>query len=86
MNGWAVYFNDPPTITWNYNNVYDVSYPTVPSGTGNLDQDSLFVDPLNENFHLDTGSPCIDTGDPAISDPDGSTSDMGCYGGPGGEW
>ena len=49
------------------------------SGTGNIDADPLFVDPLNGDFHLGhfaTGqasdSPCIDAGDPAIQ-PFGTT-------------
>ncbi len=46
-------------------------------------------DPLYENGHfLQAGSPCIDTGnpDPAYNDPDGTQNDIGCYGGPGGDW
>lgn|GEM_PF-5024870 len=37
------------------------------------------------NLNLAVGSPCINTGDPSISDIDGTRSDMGAYGGPGGE-
>jgi len=38
-----------------------------------------------EDFHLQAFSPLIDAGDPSILDVDGSRSDIGVYGGPGGE-
>jgi len=69
------------------------------SGTGNIDEDPLFVTGLLSDCHLGAGSPCIDSGDPDDcyldpEDPDlpgyaawpaqGSTlNDMGVYGGPG---
>ncbi len=31
-------------------------------GEGNIDADPLFADPLNGDYHLTAGSPCIDTG------------------------
>lgn len=33
-------------------------------GEGNIDEDPMFVDPFNDDFHLLSDSPCIDTGDP----------------------
>jgi hypothetical protein len=39
---------------------------------GNIDSDPLFVDPNNDDFHLDSKSPCIDVGDP-IGDYTGQT-------------
>jgi len=39
----------------------------------------------NADYHLQMYSPGINAGDPAILDKDGSRSDIGMYGGPGGE-
>jgi hypothetical protein len=41
--------------------------------------------PPNFDFHLQKYSPAIDAGDPNILDVDGSRSDIGVFGGPGGE-
>jgi hypothetical protein len=50
------------------------------TGTGNIDADPLFVDPVGNDYHLLSDSPCIDTGDPASPpDPDGTRADMGAY-------
>ena len=50
------------------------------SGVGNINTDPLFTDPLQGDFGLDIGSPCIDAGDPTIGmDPDGTITDMGVY-------
>ncbi len=49
-------------------------------GTGCIEDDPLFLDPENHDYHLTFGSPCINTGDPASPpDPDGSQADMGAY-------
>ncbi len=49
-------------------------------GDGNIDEDPLFVDPDEGDYHLTTDSPCIDTGDPeSHEDPDGTRADMGAY-------
>ncbi|HHE47096.1 MAG TPA: hypothetical protein ENL08_05285, partial [Bacteroidetes bacterium] len=49
-------------------------------GEGNIDEDPLFADPDNGDFHLTEDSPCIDAGDPdSPEDPDGTRADMGAY-------
>lgn len=48
-------------------------------GTGNISADPLFIDSINDNYHLQAGSPCIDKGDPGLRDPDRTRSDMGAY-------
>ncbi len=50
------------------------------AGFGNIDEDPLWVDPDNGDFHLQVGSPCVDAGDPTSPyDPDGSIADMGVF-------
>lgn len=72
---------NPEISEFDGSSIVTVSYSDVLGGwpgTGNLDVDPLFVDPLNEDFHLQSGSPCIDAGDPASAlDCDGSLADMG---------
>ncbi len=76
-------------VTWEYCNVWDADTANyiggIIPGTGCISVNPDYVNP-GTDFHLAVGSPCIDTGDPTIFDPDSSRSDMGCYGGPGGDW
>ncbi len=67
-------------VTVEYNDIIRPSGLPYP-GTGNIHGDPLFVDPLNENFYLQWGSPCIDAGNPdiAFQDLDGTTGDMGSF-------
>ncbi|MBT5271118.1 MAG: hypothetical protein HOL70_16905, partial [Candidatus Marinimicrobia bacterium] len=45
---------------------------------GNITNDPLFVDPINDDYNLQAGSPCIDSGDPlSPRDQDGSRADIG---------
>ena len=47
-------------------------------GTGNIDLSPVFTDSLNNDFSLQSSSPCIDVADPGSPfDPDGTRSDMG---------
>ncbi|NQU04466.1 MAG: T9SS type A sorting domain-containing protein [Calditrichaeota bacterium] len=49
-------------------------------GEGNIDDNPLFVDPDEDDFHLQEDSPCIDAGDPDSQvDTDGTRTDMGAY-------
>jgi hypothetical protein len=50
------------------------------SGTGNITADPMFVSVTDNDYHLQSGSPCIDSGDPASpSDPDGTRADIGAF-------
>jgi len=78
--------NSPNEISTESSANVTVSYTDIENGwsgagIGNIDNDPLFADPLNRDFHLTIGSPCIDTGnpDPAYNDPDGTRNDMGAY-------
>lgn len=76
------------TVTLEYSDIWDCtngSYSGVTPGSGYFSQNPLYVN-AGTDFHLASGSPCINTGDPSIDDWDGSQSDMGAYGGPGGDW
>ncbi len=79
----------PAGTVWEYCDVFDASNGLytggIAPGTGCITADPLFV-AVSTDFHLASGSPCINAGDPAILDVDNSRSDMGCYGGPGGDW
>lgn len=54
------------------------------AGTGNINQNPLFVDIENDDFRLQTNSPCINAVDPdqIYNDDDSSRNDIGAYGGP----
>ena len=66
---------------------FDIQYSDIQggyTGTGNLDEDPEFFDPLSGDFSLFWSFPfghrsrCINTGDPSFPlDPDGSRADMG---------
>jgi len=54
---------------------------TVNWGEGNIDENPLFADFDNSDYHLQGDSPCIDTGHPdeRYNDPDGTRNDMGTF-------
>lgn len=57
---------------------YSLSDNTLHTGTGNLIDNPIFVNPDANNFNLQEGSPCIDAGNPlAPNDPDFTRSDIG---------
>ena len=74
----------PVSYTLDFNSGSNPFGSNAVLGLGNLAAlDPLFVDPANEDYHLQAGSPAINSGDPALLDTDGTPSDMGAYGGPG---
>lgn len=49
-------------------------------GDGNIDDDPLYENADEGDYHLTVQSPCINTGDPdSPRDPDGTTADMGAF-------
>lgn len=65
-------------VSISYNNYYDNNFDENKGGNY-LEEDPLYVDPDNNNFNLQWGSPCIDAGHPSsvYNDPDGTRNDMG---------
>ncbi len=75
------------TLQNSYNDVYGNSLPDwhdCSAGTGSFSDDPLFVNQAGNDFHLQSGSPCINAGNPSsiYNDSDGSRNDMGAFGGP----
>ena len=72
-------------------NVEDLVGGNASLGDSNIVADPMFVNDTiptangTYDFHLQKYSPAIDKGDPSIQDVDGSRSDIGMFGGPGGE-
>jgi len=56
---WA---SDGGEVAGDHNLIYEASNPSVPGDYNMLDVDPMFVDPVNNNFHLRPGSPAIDKG------------------------
>jgi len=87
-----IFFRDQSHSSYN---VIDISYSNIQGDTtniatndngevnwldGNINENPIFIDPDNSDFHLQWGSPCIDTGDPQSPlDPDGTRADMGAF-------
>jgi len=82
FTAWAYYSCTSDTATPPDGGIY---FQGIDFGAGLIEDDPMYVDSYS-NHHLQTGSPCENTGDPAITDYDDTQSDMGCYGGPYGDW
>lgn len=70
--------------------VQNIFHGNVVDGGHNIEANPMFVNADTSNVllfdsHLQANSPAIDAGDPDILDIDGSRSDMGAFGGSGGE-
>jgi hypothetical protein len=85
----CILWGDTPDEVYVFGGTPGITYSDIQggfSGEGNIDADPLFADPINDDFHLLVGSPCIETGAP--SSPVGSETlpnvgiiNMGAYGG-----
>ena len=67
MGGQSVfnYYNEDTNMNW---------------GDSNIDSNPLFNNPENNDYTLQSNSPCIDVGNPESElDPDGTIADMGAY-------
>jgi hypothetical protein len=68
----------------NYNDFFNNSSNGNVFGGSDIAGNPLFVDPTNNDYHLEENSPAIDGGNPAagFDDPDATDNDIGAYGGP----
>ena len=91
----CILWNNTPNEIEDFGGEMPLRYCNVQGGwpgTGNIDDDPLFVDPNNGDFRLQAGSPCIDAGNnwaivvltdidldgnPRFAD-DKATTDSGC--------
>jgi hypothetical protein len=94
--GGGIHTDDPSSIALSHCNLWgnipdDIAGMPDPTGTdGNISEDPMLLDtsgefPLDWDLHIGATSRLVNAGDPAILDPDGSRSDIGAFGGPGGD-
>ena len=94
-NSTGIYHTGEGTISNTYNNVWQNGWnyrENAKAGSGTLITDPFFIQPIQENYKLRTGtsdySPCLDAGNPdhAYDDVNYASNtarnDMGAYGGP----
>jgi predicted outer membrane repeat protein len=104
INSCILWGDSPEEIDYRWGGGPIITYTNVQGGwfgEGNIDEDPLFRDPDNGDYHLMAtycgdpyDSPCIDAGDPSILDDSldcwhglgTSRSDMGAYGGSNAGW
>ncbi len=76
------------SVSGDYNLVYETKAPPIAGDHDLIGVDPLFINPSNDNYHLQSGSPAIDTGDqiPEViidiegtSRPQGNGYDIGAY-------
>ncbi len=72
----GIYMDYTSTAQINYSNL---QMPDNATGTHNMNQNPLFVDADNGDFHLAENSPCIDAGTDIGLDYYGEAPDMGCF-------
>ncbi len=60
-------------------NYSDLTMPDGATGNNNIEENPLFVDANNGDFHLQESSPCIDAGTDIGYPYVGDAPDMGCY-------
>ena len=60
-------------------NYCDLTMPSGASGSNNIDENPLFADASNLDFHLTETSPCINAGTDIGLEYFGEAPDMGCY-------
>ncbi|MHC1738247.1 MAG: T9SS type A sorting domain-containing protein [Ignavibacteriaceae bacterium] len=87
----VIYAKVQPDVNYNlfWENKADIT-PPYHLGTSDIKADPMFIkdtlaSTLQGDYHLQMYSPGIDAGDPGILDKDSTRSDIGMYGGPGGE-
>ena len=67
LNTKELSFASPNEHTQHQNECINITYSVIQggyTGTGNINQDPLFVDAENEDYKLQANSPCIDSGGP----------------------